>query len=125
MMERMSPAPSPTPKRGKITVVKDAQPDSDQNFTISIAAMAAAVSCWMMLTPDDGDANHNSETVSFAPGNYTLTELNTAGWNLASLSCETTDTGDPVSVSTNLATIALDPAKKSPAPSPMCAPRAA
>jgi uncharacterized repeat protein (TIGR01451 family) len=53
----------------------------------------------------------NSQSFNLLPGNYTLSEVIPAGWNQTNLQCQTTDTGEPVSVTTNLATIHLDPAE--------------
>jgi len=93
-------------KQGTITVNKVANPKSNDNFTIAVGGDTESEVTLDDAFPDDNDGIGNSKTLSFAPGTYTLIESIPSGWNLASLICSS-DTNQPVSVSTNLATITL------------------
>jgi hypothetical protein len=99
-------------KRGSITVVKDAEPERNDDFTIRLGGDGAGNILIDDADPDDGDVPHKSEMLTLVPGTYTLTELDAPGWNLADLTCSTSDTNEPVMVTPNLATIALDPAEE-------------
>ena len=70
-------------KKAKVTIVKDAQPNSSQmfNFTTMLGDDFSLV--------DDG-SNDTAASKSFTnlkPGTYTVTETATSGWKLASVSC--------------------------------------
>jgi hypothetical protein len=99
-------------KRGTITVVKDAEPADGTDFTISLGGDGAGNILLDDIVPQDGDVASTQESFTFVPGNYTLTEVEQAGWALASLACSTSDSGEPVVVTPNLATIALDAAEE-------------
>ncbi|MCL4295825.1 MAG: S8 family serine peptidase [Anaerolineae bacterium] len=99
-------------KRGKITVVKDADPADGTDFTITLGGDGSGNILLDDIVPQDGDIANTSETIALVPGTYTLTELDAPGWNLDSLVCETTDAGQPVTITPNLATINLDPGEE-------------
>lgn len=70
---------------GKITVIKDARPDSAQDFQFTITAPNASNDTWL---DDDSDPTLSNETHSrVAPGNVTVRETPVPGWNLASVTC--------------------------------------
>ena len=70
---------------GKITVVKDARPDSAQDFEFTITAPNAGNDT---LLDDDADPTLSNETHSrVAPGNVTVRETPVPGWTLASVTC--------------------------------------
>ena len=76
---------------GQITVIKDAQPDSPQDFGFLIQAPNAGNDT---VLDDDSDATRSNETHSrVAPGNTTVTETQVAGWTLASVTCTQTALG--------------------------------
>ncbi|HSH05009.1 MAG TPA: tandem-95 repeat protein [Anaerolineae bacterium] len=59
-------------------------------------------------TPDDNDTITNTITYSLPLGTYTFTETMPAIWQLDSLTCATTDTGDAPVVNGDAVTINLD-----------------
>ncbi|RYP85317.1 hypothetical protein EKO23_12590 [Nocardioides guangzhouensis] len=70
---------------GKITVVKDARPDSPQDFEFTITAPNASNDTRL---DDDADPTLSNETHSrVAPGNVTVRETPVAGWTLSSITC--------------------------------------
>ena len=81
-------------KRGKIVVVKDAQPDSPQNFGFTAGGGLSPTS---FTLDDDADATlPNTQTFNdVTPGSgYSLSEGGTIGWNELSATCSD---GSPVS----------------------------
>ncbi len=92
----------PQPK-GSITIIKDVQPNSGQQFNFTTSG--AGVSDFG-LTDDGG--NGNTRTFSgLSAGNYTITENAQAGWDFSDLSCQTSggaivNTGNKPSVSISL-----------------------
>jgi len=74
---------------GTLTVIKDAQPNSAQDFHFSIQPGGAASDFDL---DDDSDATlPNTVTFRVAPGNYTMQELNIpASWSLTNLVCVST-----------------------------------
>ena len=93
---------NPSIRLGSIRVVKDTLPNDPQDFTF-IPSFAAGFSL-----DDDADPTL-SNTVAFdlAPGNYSVTELAQAGWELTSLVI-TGDDGDSTK-SGSTANLVLDP----------------
>ena len=81
---------------GKITIVKDAQPNDGQGFSFTAGEGLAPAT--FTLT-DNGDANAAKKVFDkLHPGSYTITETNIpAGWNLSGVSCETSGSGTSVS----------------------------
>ena len=76
---------------GQVTVIKDAQPDSAQDFGFLIQAPNAANDT---VLDDDNDPTRSNETHSrVAPGTTTVTETQAPGWTLASIACTQTSIG--------------------------------
>ena len=76
---------------GQITVIKDAQPNSPQDFGFLIQAPNASNDT---VLDDDSDPTRSNETHSrVAPGTTTVTETQVAGWTLASVTCTQTALG--------------------------------
>lgn len=68
-----------------ITIVKDAVPNSDQDF--SFTATGTGVQNFVL---DDFAASATPSSITFnslLPGTFTFTETSVAGWDLASISC--------------------------------------
>lgn len=90
------------PLVGTIEILKDAVPDSSQDFSFTGDLGSFTLT-------DDG-ANPAIETFSeIEPGQYDVTETVPAGWNLGSLVCEDPDSGTTVDLASATATIDLDP----------------
>ena len=74
-------------QRGTITIIKNAQPDSDQDFAFT--ASGAGLSGFSL--DDDGDnTNTLSDTQVFTnlvAGAYSVTESDLAGWDLSQIDC--------------------------------------
>ncbi|MCB0193157.1 MAG: hypothetical protein KDJ65_14530 [Anaerolineae bacterium] len=91
-------------KRGSITVVKDATPDSPQPFTFT-----GDLTTSFILDDDGTPGNPYSNTITFPslqPGTYTATETAVTGWNLTGIGCIGGDFSQPGGGS---ARIELDP----------------
>ena len=90
-----------------ITLVKDAQPDTDPADGIQFQFTGDLFA----LLEDDGDeldAQPSRETFpDLAPGQFDVTESSSSDWTLASISCD--DAGTIVTESTRSAAIDLDP----------------
>jgi len=74
--------------KGSITVIKDAQPDSTQDFSFTITGHEQGV---FMLDDDGDNQNQLSNTKSFQnlfPGEYSISEEEVASWQLETLSCD-------------------------------------
>jgi uncharacterized repeat protein (TIGR01451 family) len=70
------------PEPGTITIVKDAEPDSDQEFNFS-----GDLGEFSLV--DNGDSNTNSRTfVGLEPRSYYVTEEEIEGWKLTNVECE-------------------------------------
>jgi len=79
-------------KRGSITVVKDAQPDSSQEFKFTGSLGDPDEVDGPNFTLVDDSEDNGSEQRLFADledGNYTVTEPNVKGWTLESITCNT------------------------------------
>jgi LPXTG-motif cell wall-anchored protein len=89
---------------GSITIVKDSQPNSSQDFTFTPSAGLNGGAAFLL--DDDGnntDALPNNRTFQVAPGTFTVSEAATAGFALTSIKCDDADsTGN---VATGVATI--------------------
>ncbi len=74
-------------QRGTITIIKNAQPDSDQDFAFTTTG--AGLSGFSL--DDDGiNANALSDTKVFqnvVSGAYSVTETDVAGWDLTAIDC--------------------------------------
>ncbi len=99
-------------KRGTVTIVKDADPDSAQDF--SFTAVGGLVPASFDLD-DDADATlSNTQTFTdVPPGPYSVTEADpTPGFDLTGLTCVDSDAGGLASTTglvSRTATINLDP----------------
>ena len=89
-------------KRGSIRVVKDTVPNDPQDFTF-----ATSFGANFSLDDDADPTLPNTVTFNLAPGNYSVTELAQAGWDLTSLVI-TGDDGDSTK-SGPTANLVLDP----------------
>src|SRR5205807_955164 len=81
-------------KRGKIVVVKDAQPNDPQDFAFTAGGGLSPAS--FQLDDDLDPALSNTQTFSnvVPGGGYSLSETVPSGWDLASSTC---DDGSPIS----------------------------
>lgn len=73
-------------KRGSITIVKDAAPDSDTEFAFTISDGEISDNFTLV---DDGE-HENLASISYPSlvhGTYTVTEQSTEGWTLDDISC--------------------------------------
>ena len=86
-----------------IRIVEDALPDAPQDFSFTGCQGAG---CGPFVLDDDADpALSNSLTASgLAPGTYTITQSETAGWPLEFLSC---NTGETVNLENRTVTLTL------------------
>ncbi|MBI5951934.1 MAG: VWA domain-containing protein [Chloroflexi bacterium] len=90
---------------GSITIIKDAAPDSGQDFNFTTEGLTPVS---FVLDDDDNPALSNvQEFNNVIPGTYVVTETSATGWDISNLVC-TDATGD-TSVSGNSATIHVDP----------------
>ena len=82
----------PTPELGSITIIKNAIPDDGQDFAFTTTG--AGLSNFVL--DDDADAALPSQVTfdDLAPGDFTVTESATAGWDLTSIDCSTGGSGD-------------------------------
>lgn len=73
-----------TVKKGSITIIKDADPDSSQVFNYT--ATGSNVSDFTLK--DDGNAANNTKTFSnLLPGSYSFSETNATNWDLKNIIC--------------------------------------
>lgn len=80
----------PIVRTSDITIIKDAQPNSAQDFTFSVTDAAGTSTTFAL--DDDGDATL-SNTITFdklAPGQYVLTEQVHSDWTLTAINCTPT-----------------------------------
>ncbi len=74
-------------KHGKITIVKDARPDSDQEFTFSHNFEGKASEDFSLV--DDGqNPDTASKTFDVRPGEYGINEYKQENWRKADFSCD-------------------------------------
>ncbi|MGH7158147.1 MAG: SdrD B-like domain-containing protein [Candidatus Saccharimonadales bacterium] len=77
-------------KNGNITIVKDAQPNNDQNFYFKISKQNSPWDQNFTLDDDGNSGNQHSNTKSFdnlLAGTYIVTENGTNGWTLGDIVC--------------------------------------
>ena len=98
--ERLTPIPT-----GRIRVVKDAQPDDEQNFAFFSQELGNFV------LDDDSDPTLPNSRIfgNLAPGEYAVKEPPVTGWNLAGIVISDPDGGSSVDLAAGTATIDLDP----------------
>jgi hypothetical protein len=91
------------PEPGTIIVVKDAEPESDQefSFTSNIPGHAS-----FSLVDDGSGSNDTNVFPDLTPGSYDVSELVPDGWNLSHIACIDPDQGS--STDTTTASIDLD-----------------
>jgi hypothetical protein len=93
---------------GSVTIVKDAQPNSSQDFTFTPSAgLNGGVA---FLLDDDGNDNNalpHTRTFPVQPGTFTVTEAANSQFDLTSITCNDTDSTG--SVPTSTATIRVAP----------------
>ena len=94
-------------KRGTVIIVKDAVPNSAQDFAFTENITDEGPTAFT-LDDDDSETLSNTETFeNVVPGTYTVTEALVPGWLLTGLNCDDTDsTGN---TGTRTANIVLDP----------------
>ncbi|MEI2827763.1 MAG: hypothetical protein V9F04_16275 [Dermatophilaceae bacterium] len=86
---------------GTVKIIKDAVPDSAQDFSFTLSS---ATSSKTFPLDDDADPTlSNTATYNVAPGTWTLTETATPGWNLSNLTC----TGGTAAVNGGTATLTV------------------
>lgn len=93
---------------GSVTIVKDGQPNSPQDFTFTGAGAGIQPAMAAFQLDDDNDPTLDN-TITFSgvvPGSYTITEQSTAGWDLTNLVC-TDQVGNNTTVDLSSATAAL------------------
>ncbi len=72
-------------QRGTITIIKDAKPDSAQDFTYSATGSGLS---GFSLDDDDNDTLSNMKTfANLLAGSYSVTEGAVGGWDLTSIDC--------------------------------------
>jgi uncharacterized repeat protein (TIGR01451 family)/fimbrial isopeptide formation D2 family protein len=74
-------------QRGTITIIKNAQPDSDQDFAFTTSGAGLS---GFSLDDDGNNANTLSDTKVFqnlVAGAYSVTESDVAGWDLSNIEC--------------------------------------
>lgn len=76
--------------RGSITIIKDAQPNSSQDFAFHIDKQQSQWADWFTLDDDGNNSNTHSNTKTYngVLGTYVVTEADVQGWKLSDLTCE-------------------------------------
>ncbi len=90
-----------------ITIIKDAQPDSAQDFSFTTVGNGLSN---FTLDDDGGSDSTYSNTTTFnslLAGTYTVTETTVSGWSLASKTCISDGTGSTSSQITNGVSVVL------------------
>ncbi len=83
-------------KRGTIVIVKDAIPNHVQDFSFT-----GSGSIGNFLLDDDGDVNNalpKQRSFEVAPGEYSVTESGTAGWEFDGATCSDGSSADAIDV---------------------------
>ncbi len=96
------------PNDASITIIKDAVPNNAQDFSFTTTGNGLS----NFTLDDDGDNNNgtsNTQVFSgLAPGNYSVTEGNVAGWSLTgNLNCVDPTTNSTINLGNKTATINL------------------
>jgi SdrD B-like domain/Prealbumin-like fold domain len=97
--------------KGSITIVKDAQPNSDQNFYFEIDKKYSQWDENFTLDDDGNNYNYRSNSRTFeklSAGTYVVTEAAVNGWNLSDITCSE-DANVAVDKDARKATITLAP----------------
>ena len=74
-------------KHGSITITKDAQPDSDQEFSFETKLIDGSFT----LVDNDGESQNSRQFSDLSAGQYIFTEEETSGWDLDSIICDGTE----------------------------------
>ncbi len=82
-------------RKASLTITKDANPDSDQDFTFTLGQQdpndlqSPATIIKSFILDDDADATHSNteQTTSLVPGTYVIDEAATTGWDLTNVNC--------------------------------------
>ncbi len=74
-------------KLATLKIVKDAVPNDAQDF--SFTTTGNGLSSFSLDDDSDATLSNNKVFSNLAPGNYTVTEQSTPGWQLTGLSCDT------------------------------------
>lgn len=95
-------------KQGSITIVKDASPNSSQDFQFTPSANLPG---GIFSLDDDANATLPNQKVfaELAPGTYTVQEAAVAGWTVTGISCSGGGGNTSADVGARTATIGLDP----------------
>ena len=88
---------------GSITIVKDSQPNSPQDFSFS-----GTLGTFSLDDDADGTLSNTATFTNLTSGTYTVTEGTAANWSLTGLTCVDPDGGSSTNVGTRTATIDLD-----------------
>jgi hypothetical protein len=91
---------------GIIQIIKDAQPNSAQDFSFS-----GDLGSFNLDDDADGTLSNTATFIDLVPGNYNVTEASVPGWTLGSISCADPDNGTTVNLGAANATIDLDAAE--------------
>src|SRR5581483_2113510 len=86
------------PALGTITIVKDAQPNSTQDFTFTPSTGLNGGTAFLL--DDDGNNNNalpNNRTFQVDAGTYTVTEAASSQFDLSSIVCDDSDSTGSVS----------------------------
>ena len=91
---------------GKITIIKDAQPNDAQDFDFSGNSPINSFS----LDDDAEGTLPNQQTFTVPAGSYSVQESSVSNWDLTALACQTADVTDTTStdLGSRLATIDVD-----------------
>ena len=106
LKDAIAPFPIDLNNCGKVTIIKDAVPNSAQDFAFTTTG-GSSLSDFKL---DDDNDNTLSDTKLFTqvvPGNYTVTEGTVDGWSLTGLTCN--DEDGSVSKANRTATLAVGP----------------
>lgn len=90
-----------------ITIIKDAVPDSPQDF--SFQTVGAGLTPFLLDDDSDDTLPRQQGFGSLTPGIYVVTEAITPGWALSNIVCVDPDGGTSIDVAARSATIDLDP----------------
>ncbi len=71
----------------KLTIVKDAQPDSHQNFHFQLSHSEQVLHNFQ-LDDDNNNALSNHKSFTLAPGSYSVSEGQIEGWKLTDITCD-------------------------------------
>ncbi|MEM7095775.1 MAG: DUF5979 domain-containing protein [Actinomycetota bacterium] len=92
---------------GRLVLVKDAQPDSPQDFTFTVVSSSNEFFETVVLDDDDDPTLVNTHTLeNLEIGPYEIVEQLESGWILESIEC---DDGSEVDTASGLAAVVIDP----------------